>query len=133
MKNLLLLFSLFLMLSCSNSDDNSNSTNSDFHPPAWIQGVWEQQSSLPGISGVIFTFSTNDFCMQTSTLKQCQQELVNQMKKAGATVKVTETITDNNYTAEITYSGLSQIYSFRKLSNNSIEWTAVTGSIFIKQ
>lgn len=124
------------MLSCSNSDDNTNSSNSDFHPPAWIQGNW-LQNGVMGSSGVLFSFSTNDFCMTNMGLtKQCQQELVNQMRQPGNAnaVKVTETITSTNYTAEIKYfAGQSVIYSFRKLSNNSIEWTSVPGSVFIKQ
>ncbi|MBG6188604.1 hypothetical protein [Flavobacterium sp. CAN_S2] len=135
MKKVVLLFSLFLMLSCSSSDDNGNSSNSDFYPPAWIQGNWMQE----GLTnyGVLFSFSENDFCMTNLGLtKQCQQELVNQMRQPGNAnaVTVTETITATNYTAEIKYfAGQSVIYSFRKLSNNSIEWTTVPGSIFIKQ
>jgi hypothetical protein len=137
MKKVVLLFSLFLMLSCSNSDDNGNSSNSDFHPPAWIQGNWMQEG-LTGY-GVLFSFSANDFCMTNMGLtKQCQQELVNQMRQPGNAnanaVTVKETITSTNYTAEIKYfAGQSVIYSFRKLSNNSIEWTTVPGSVFIKQ
>lgn len=134
MKKVLLLFSLFLMLSCSNSDDNTTSSNSDFHPPAWIQGNWIQEGSI-GTSGVLFSFSANDFCMTNMGLiKQCQQELVNQMRQPGNSVTVTETITASAYTAEIKYfAGQSVIYSFRKLANNKIEWTTVTGSVFIKQ
>lgn len=134
MKNVILLFSLFLLLSCSNSDDNTS--NSDFHPPAWIQGNW-LQNGVMGSSGVVFSFSANDFCFTTMGLaKQCQQELVNQMRQPGNAnaVTVTETITATNYTAEIKYfAGQSVIYSFRKLSNNSIEWASVQGSVFIKQ
>ncbi|QKJ64978.1 hypothetical protein [Flavobacterium sp. M31R6] len=135
MKKLLFLFGIFLLFSCSNSDDNTNSSNSDFHPPAWIQGVWEQQSSLPGVAGVTFSFSTNDFCFTNSGIaKQCQQDYVNQMRQPGNSVTVTETTTETTYTAEIKYyAGQSVIYSFRKLANNKIEWTAVSGSVFIKQ
>jgi hypothetical protein len=132
MKKVLLLCSLFLMLSCSNSDDNSS--NSDFHPPAWIQGNWLQEGSI-GTSGVLFSFSANDFCMTNMGLtKQCQQDFVNQVRQPGNTVTVTEIITATTYTAEIKYyAGQSIIYSFRKLSNTSIEWTSVPGSVFVKQ
>ena len=134
MKKVLLLFSLFLMLSCSNSDDNTNSSKSDFHPPAWIQGTWNQEGSN-GSSGVLFSFSVNDFCLTTmGVAKQCQQEYVNQIKKINTAVTVTETITATAYTAEIKYfAGQSVIYSFRKLADNKIEWTAVSGSVFLKQ
>ncbi|RTZ05702.1 hypothetical protein [Flavobacterium sp. GSP6] len=133
MKKLLFLFSLFLMLSCSNSDDNTTSSNSDFHPPVWIQGTWNQEGSN-GTSGVSFKFAANDFCMIAQSFKQCQQEFVNQYRQHGNAVTVIETITATNYTAEIKYfAGQSIIYSFRKLSNTSIEWTSVPGSVIIKQ
>ena len=134
MKKVLLLCSLFLMLSCSSSDDSSNSSKSDFHPPAWIQGNWIQEGSV-GTSGVVFSFAASDFCMTNMGLtKQCQQEFVNLYRKPGYDVTVIETITTTNYTAEIKYfGGQSVIYSFRKLSNSSIEWTSVPGSVFIKQ
>lgn len=134
MKKVFLLCSLFLLLSCSNSDDSNGSSNADFHPPSWIQGNWQQESDI-GLTGLLFSFSTNDFCMTNMGLtKQCQQEFVNLYRKPGNAVTVTETITSTNYTAEIKYfAGQSIIYSFRKLSNTSIEWTSVPGSVFTKQ
>lgn len=134
MKKLLYLFSLLFLFSCSNSDDNSNSSNSDFHPPIWIQGNWIQEGDI-GIPGVLFSFTANDFCITNmGVTKQCQQEFVNQMKQASNTVTVEETTTATTYTAEINYfAGQSVIYSFRKLANNKIEWTAVNGSVFTKQ
>jgi hypothetical protein len=134
MKKLLFLFSLFFLLSCSNSDDSASGSNSDFHPPTWIQGNWIQEGVL-GTPGVLFNFTANDFCMTTLGLtKQCQQEYFNQIKKTSNTASVTETITATTYTAEIKYfAGQSIIYSFRKLSNTSIEWISVPGSVFIKQ
>jgi hypothetical protein len=123
-----------LILSCSNSDDNSNPSNSDFHPPAWIQGNWNAGANTS--FSVLFSFSANDICMTISSIKQCQQEFVNQMRQPGNAnaVTVTETITATTYIAEVKYfAGQSIIYSFRKLSNNSIEWTSSPGSVFIKQ
>ncbi len=133
MRKITILLLLVLACSCSKSDDNSNSSNSDFHPPAWIQGNWGQQSSIS--AGVLFSFSVNDFCMTNMGIaKQCQQEFVDTYRKLGKAVTVTETITTTTYSAEIKYfGGQSVIYSFRKLSDNSIEWTAVTGSVLIKQ
>ncbi|MFV5691714.1 hypothetical protein ACM55K_06805 [Flavobacterium sp. LT1R49] len=132
MKKALLLCSLFFLLSCSNSDDTTKVSNSDFHPPVWIQGNWGLEGA--GSSGVLFTFAANDFCMTTQSFKQCQQEFVNQYRQPGNGVTVKETITAAAYTAEIKYfAGQSIIYSFRKLSNTSIEWTAVPGSVLIKQ
>lgn len=133
MKKILFLFSLFLLLSCSNSDSD-NGTNSDFHPPVWIQGNWEQEGTN-GTTGVLFNFLANDFCFTSmGIVKQCQQELVNLSRQPGNKVKVTETITETTYKAEIEYiGGQSVMYSFRKLSANKIEWTAVPGSVFLKK
>ena len=133
MKKIVLLFSFFLLLSCSNSDDDVSSSLTDFNPPAWIQGTWALQDDTSN-DAVVFNFTKADFCMTASYAKQCQKELEKKKKKNGGTVKVTETITANTYTAEITYyAGQSVIYSFRKLSSNSIEWTASPGAVFIKQ
>ena len=133
MKKISILLLLALVCSCSKSDDSTSSSNSDFHPPVWIQGNWGQESSIS--AGVLFSFSENDFCMTNMGIaKQCQQEFVNMYRKYGNAVTVTETITSTTYIAEIEYlGGQSVIYSFRKLSNNSIEWTAVAGSVLIKQ
>lgn len=133
MKKLLFLFSLIVLMSCSNSDETSNSSNSDFHPPSWIQGVWKIDSEFSPEQS--FSFTSNDFCMTSlGTVKQCYQENVNQLKKSGVTPTVQETITETTYTAEINYfAGQSVIFSFRKISDNSIEWTAVPGSVFVKQ
>ena len=121
------------MLSCSNTGANSDSINSDFHPPAWIQGNWIQAAS--GTSGTMFSFTANDFCVTNmGVARQCQQEYVNQIRQPGISVTVSETITATTYIAEIKYyAGQTVIYSFKKLSNTSIQWTAVTGSVFIKQ
>jgi hypothetical protein len=133
MQKVLLLCSLFFLLSCSNSDDTTNGSESDFHPPAWIQGNWMLKDDYS--TGVLFSFTASDFCMTNMGIaKQCQQELVNLYRKPGNAVTVTETITATTYTAEIKYfAGQSVIYSFRKLSNTSTEWTASIGSVFIKQ
>lgn len=131
MKKILFLFSLFLLLSCSDSYD-SLSGSADFHPPSWLQGNWGFEE-VDEASTVVFSFSKGDLCLVSGISKQCYQELVNQMRKEGIKVKVNETITANTYIAEITYfAGQSVIYSFRKLSNNSIEWTQSPGSVLIK-
>lgn len=134
MKKVFLLCSLFLLLSCSNSDDSSSGSNGDFHPPTWIQGTWLLEGTTD-TSGILFSFSATDFCLTSSGIsKQCQQEFVNQFRTSSNAVTVTETVTATTYSAEIKYfAGQSIIYSFRKLANNKIEWTSVPGSVFIKQ
>lgn len=130
MKKLLFVFSALLLFSCSSSDDNNNSSNSDLNPPAWIQGTWMQVGSTATTrSG--FSFSSADFCTLILTAEQCQKGLLDLIRKGGQTVTVNETITSTSYTIKITYyGGQSVTYSFKKLSNNSIEYTGYT---FIKQ
>jgi hypothetical protein len=134
MKHLFLLFSLFLLLSCSSSDDSNGSSGRDFNPPTWIQGTWIQENEL-GLPGVKFSFSNHDFCMTNSGISaQCQQAFVDQFRQQTNDVSVIENITATTYTAEIKYfAGQSIIYSFKKLNNNSMEWTAVPGAVFTKQ
>lgn len=133
MKKLLFIFSLFLILSCSNSDDSHNS-DSDFNPPEWIQGEWLIENDYDS-SGILFSFKKHDFCITNIGIsKQCYQDFVNQFRKGSNEVTVTETFNSNSYTVEISYfGGQSLIYSFKKLTNNSIEWTTVPGSVFEKQ
>lgn len=80
MKKIVLLFSFFLLLSCSNSDDDVSSSSTDFNPPAWIQGTWALQDDTSN-DAVVFNFTKADFCMTASYAKQCQKELVDQIKK----------------------------------------------------
>ena len=123
MKKIVLLFSFFLLLSCSNSDDDVSSSSTDFNPPAWIQGTWALQDDTSN-DAVVFNFTKADFCMTASYAKQCQKELVDQIKKNGGTVKVTETITANTYTVEsylvTVLSGL-QVLERYLLSNKSLK------------
>jgi hypothetical protein len=131
MKKILFLFSLFMILSCSSSDDSASS--SDFNPPAWIQGTWKQDYGTG--SGNSFSFTKNDICVTIYTGGgQCQQASIDFVRKGGLTVKVTETITSTFYSAKADYSnGQSVTYAFNKISNTAIEWTAVSGVEFIKQ
>ncbi len=133
MKKLFFFLSFATILSCSKSDDdsNSNASNSDFHPPTWIQGTWQQEGST-GTSGLGFKFSSNDLCTLISTAEQCQKGIIDIMRKSGQNSTVDETITSTSYSAYITYGGTGQsvTYSFKKLSNNSIEYMGYT---FIKK
>ena len=124
MKKIFLLFSLFLMLSCSNSDNvnDSSASNSDFHPPAWIQGNWVQKDNFGNVFST-FSFYSNEFCLSVEPTKQCYSELVNQYKKQGLAVKVNETISATEYTVEIVYyAGQSIKYQFKKLTCLGHHW-----------
>ena len=131
MKKVVCLFSLFVLLSCSSSDESTN--NSDFNPPVWIQGTWKQEGSTAG-SGIGFKFSSNDLCTLISTAEQCQHGLITLVRKSGQTATVDETITSSTYSAKINYyGGQSATYSFRKISNTEIEWSGSLSAVFIKQ
>lgn len=131
MKKVVFLFSLFVLLSCSSSDESTN--NSDFNPPAWIQGTWMQEGSTAGTS-MGFKFNSNDLCTLIFTAEQCQQGLISTMRKSGQTATVEETIANTSYSAKINYyGGQSVTYSFRKISNTEIEWSGSPSAVFIKQ
>jgi hypothetical protein len=128
MKKVVFLFSLFFLLSCSSADEDLNS--SDFNPPAWIQGTWMQEGGTQGIS-MGFRLSTHDLCTIIITAEQCQQELLNLIRKSGQTVSVNETISNSEYVTKINYyGGQSVTYTFKKLSNTEIDYN---GAVFIKQ
>jgi hypothetical protein len=132
MKKFITLFVIITLFSCSSSDDN-NSQKSDLNPPAWIQGTWIQEGGTIS-HGVGFKFSENDFCTLNSSTQQCQQGMIDLYRKGGKNPTVEETFTNASYTAVINYAGGQSVtYSFNKLSNTEIEWTAASGVIFNKQ
>ncbi|MFH6947317.1 hypothetical protein ACHRV6_02395 [Flavobacterium sp. FlaQc-51] len=126
MRKVYFLLNFILIFQSCSSDENSS--KSDFNVPQWLQGSWRQAE------GVTFNFTPNDICSTYAGEGQCQKQLIDFARKGDMTVKVVEVITDNSYSAEIKYSnGQSTTYAFKKISNNSIEWTNATGSVFIKQ
>lgn len=126
MKKIYFILSLILIFQSCSSDGDS--FKSDFNIPQWLQGSWKQDG------GVTFNFAVNDICSTYTGAGQCQKQLIDFARKGEMTVKVIEVITDNSYSAEIKYSnGQSTTYAFKKISINSIEWTNVKGSVFIKQ
>lgn len=132
MKNLLYIVTLFLIFSCSSSDDSSkDTTNGDFHPPTWIQGTYKQEGSTATI-GLGFKFSSEDFCVQLmGGTEQCQQGMISLIRQGGGTATVEESISDTTYSAKMnTPGGQSTTYSFKKVSNTVIEYIGVK---FIKQ
>ena len=137
MKKLLYVFTALFLFSCSSNSDDNNSSNSDFHPPAWIQGTWiqEEEGATSTSYSTGFKFSKNDLCTLILTTEQCQQGLIDLIRKGGQTATVNETISNSSYTAKINYyGGQSVTYSFNKISNTKIEWLSGAGVIvYIKQ
>src|SRR5688572_8498464 len=125
MKNLILLFSLFMIVSCS-KDDSDSGTNSDFHPPKWIQGVWVIDSGANAATEeVAWTFTSNDFCYISTddNTSHCQQDFVDYSRKVGVKTKITETITDTDYIVKYERNqGEPGTNTFKKISDNIIQW-----------
>lgn len=79
MKKIVLLFTFIVLLSCSNSDDNSNTSSSPYSPPAWIQGTWGLKAN--GISifadQAFYKFTEDNVCQITSGISTlCWKETV---------------------------------------------------------
>ncbi|MEO6175897.1 MAG: hypothetical protein ABIP27_12170 [Flavobacterium circumlabens] len=116
MKKLLYLFASILLLGCSSSDDNSTDPiKNSINPPKWIQGLWvgNAQSS--------YEFKSNDWCTLFLTTPICWKDSVD---KANGQTTVTETITDNSYIMKLTGNGISQTYTFEKISATRIKATS---------
>lgn len=130
MKKILFLFSLFMILSCSSSDDSASS--SDFNPPSWIQGTWKEENDI----GLGLKFSTNNVIIINPTIETSLQGLVDSARNAGQTTSVDETISNTSYSVKMNfYGGGSTIYTFKKTSTNTIVWSQITGLdiVYIKQ
>ncbi|MDO8316599.1 MAG: hypothetical protein Q7T12_03655 [Flavobacterium sp.] len=137
MKKLLFFLSFATILSCSKSDDDSNSNGSsaNFNPPAWIQGTWMQDVGGTPFGG--FKFTSNNICQKTTILTdQCFKEMLDLYNSAGANATVSELIkSDTEYKCSWTVQGITQTYYFRKINSTKIEWISGTSinPILIKQ
>ena len=132
MKKILLLFmSIIILSACSKdrsevNDNINNASNSTkaINPPAWIQGTWGYYNEY--LSQDIFTFSSDDICLISFTSSACFKGIVS--KEIPEHMKIlSQKATDNTY--EIVFSDYNEItrqsFSFRKKSNNEIEWENV--------
>lgn len=118
-----------VMISCS-SDSNNNSTVSvKINPPGWIQGTWLDESQTVG-----FKFTNNDMITINFNTEQSQRELLQLGADSGQTVSASDESTSNYYSLVLNFpAGQTVTYSFNKLSDNEINWTTISTSIFIKQ
>ena len=123
MKKLILLTTLFAILSCSSSDDKAaNSNTTSINPPAWIQGTWKDKDNFEG-----FKFTNNDFCIISSagyvTTTDC-------FGKSLPVMNLKETINNTDYILEITLGSATFKYHFKKISATKIQWEVIEGGMF---
>lgn len=138
MKKLMLLLTIsLLLLSCSNGDNSSNSSNNcqTLHPPLWIQGTWIKQNSPIGNTG--YKFTSDDvidiFSQSSSNSRKYQLDFY---CNSNVHYTVTESTTPTSYFLEINWGGIAT-YNFTKISNTMIELVndndPVNATYFIKQ
>ncbi|MDB4094214.1 hypothetical protein N9524_01360 [Flavobacteriaceae bacterium] len=113
MKKLLLL-SAFLTFACSSDDsDSSNSNGNSINPPAWIQGVWINNTSS------VFDFRTDDICLTAGTITSCNKAYMALSSESSAY----EEISDTRYYVVISFAGVMEsTYEFEKVSDSTINW-----------
>lgn len=118
MKKLLYLFTSILLFNCSSSDDSSsNSGKNSINPPTWIQGRWVMGT---GNAQSGYEFKSNDWCSFLSNTSTCWK---NAIAQSNGKTTVDETITDGSYIMKLTTAGLTQTYTFIKMSSTKIRAT----------
>lgn len=134
MKKILLLFTSFLVLSCSSNDDIAKGLS--INPPSWLQGTWFVEG---GASETGFKFTSNDFCLVVLSSQQtCFKEALKQTQTAGANASVIEEKNNDSYFIEITLASQVTTYEFHRISSTKIEWVNdplgdLSQAIYIKQ
>ena len=122
MKKIVLLICIIILYSCTNNEKvNANNT---FNPPLWIQGTWGNKVTDINIQQGLFKFTTDDFILITLNIERSQKDQIEQNKKLGANVIVTEEITNSIYNLTIKTTSLSgsitTIYKFKKVDATHI-------------
>jgi hypothetical protein len=126
MKKIILLFSITLLFSCSNSD-NDNINNYSITPPSWIHGTWAiVYTTDPVVIQPAFKFKSNDFCVISSSTELCQATSLEQAAQSGANVLVEQTITDTEYELKMTILSQTTTYNFIKINDTKIEYVNPT-------
>lgn len=132
MKKIALFTTLILSIiltSCSSDSDGNSSSSININPPAWIQGTWWEEGQVSG-----FKFTSNDIITLFSNTQQSQRELLELGESAGETVSASDESTSDYYSVELNFpAGQTVIYSFNKLTDNQINWTTVSASVYTKQ
>ena len=111
MKKIFLLSALLIFACSSDDSDSSNSNGNSINPPAWIQGVWTNDS----ISA--FEFRADDLCV-TAGNTTCYKALMALSTESSAY----EEISDTRYYVVISYGFSEDTYEFEKVSESTINW-----------
>lgn len=131
MKKLILLFSLFIVITACSSDNNDNSEKNNtskgsFNPPAWLIGSWKSDFA-------VYTFTKDDIIVTAGGTRLSFKDQTIVLKNAGSNYSIKETNTSDNYTAEYSVSVTTTILSFTKLPNNQISADGYLKGLYTKQ
>lgn len=123
---------IIIFNSCSNSDNDKNTSEIQINPPSWIQGKWLLPDSTVGESG--WRFTNNDFIIIQVNTELSQRNQLQQFSNNGQEVSASDTSSENSYSVVLnSIGGQSTTYSFSKISDNEITWDTVANSIYTKQ
>jgi hypothetical protein len=113
MKKILLLSALIIFTCSSDDSDSSNSNGNSINPPAWIQGVWINNTSS------VFDFRTDDICLTAGAITSCNKAYMALSSESSAY----EEISDTRYYVVISFAGVMEsTYEFEKVSDSTINW-----------
>jgi len=124
MKKFILSSFVFVMFSCSGSDDSSvNQDDNAINPPTWIQGTW--YSNFDGVNtGIGFKITSDDFCTVLQSTQNCWKELV---ETSAGQLTVNENTSDTDYTISFTGAGSSTSIHLQKVSATEIKTVTTSG------
>ncbi|RWW92348.1 hypothetical protein [Flavobacterium cerinum] len=119
MRKTILLFSAFLMLACSSSDDNNSEVvnpENEINVPTWLTGLYKadnlfSQFPYPKSHAYSLNFSTNDIVVKgvaTSETKS-MKAFIDSLKTIDKLVSVEETSTANTYKIIVSYKNTESL------------------------
>ncbi|MCV2486682.1 hypothetical protein OD917_17260 [Flavobacterium sp. SH_e] len=121
MKKLLLLLSVFFMLSCTSEDEYDSSGSNGNHatrisPPEWIIGKWKNEE------GIVLQFTKSDLIIINSTGYQSSVSYgIDYWEEKGNDVELVETKTEDSYIFEYRdAASTKQYFNFVKTSDTQM-------------
>lgn len=113
MKKLLLLSALLIIACGSDDSDSSNSNGNSINPPAWIHGLWLNDTASVGVE-----FRDDNLCSISTGGTICFKELMTFDPESS----VYEEISDTRYYIVISAGFSEYTYEFEKVSETTINW-----------